>query len=108
MATDREIRIDYEYIKTQQHIWHDMLAEFAGGAVEHSKNLAVTNKSSVEFIFLRDMAELNQEVQEFVRQRGFEATMVSYAIAEKLAEILAWYEEGSEFSRRLERTRNAK
>ena len=107
MATtysDTEVRVQYEYLKTQVQLWQDMLNKLAGLAVTFSKEFSIQYSSKVEFNYLKELLDESEKNIKFVRDRAFEAQMIALALAERLSMIIAWYENGSKYSQALLRT----
>lgn len=91
-----QIRAEYEYIKTNAHLFREVLSTFADLAQGYAGELRVRQTSDVQFGVLARVATASGEACDFVRERAFEAVQILTAIGERLDEIVAWYEDGSQ------------
>lgn len=102
--SDTEIRVQYEYLRTQADLWNDMLAPLAGLIIGFTKDFSIQHSAKIEYNVLKEMLEVSDANIKFVRERAWEAQMVFRAMAERLEQFVAWYEEGSQFSDQLKKT----
>lgn len=102
--SDREVRVQYEYLQTQVEIWDRMLAHLAGLVVTFTKDFSIQHSSNIEFNILKEMLDTSDRTIHFVRERATEAQLVARGLSERLAQIKGWYEEGTVFRDQLKNT----
>lgn len=90
-----QIRAEYEYIKTNAHVFREVLSTFADLAQGYTGELRVRQTSDVQFGVLAELAGYTDAARDYVRQYAFEAAQTLTAIGERLDEIVAWYEDAS-------------
>ena len=101
---DRQVRVQYEYLRTQAEIWERMLTPLAGLVVRFSKDFTIQHSSKIGFNALHELLETSDRTILFVRDRATEAQLVARGLSERLAQIQGWYETGTVYRNELKNT----